>query len=171
MPEESRSSVTQPTAPPPPVLGSGEPENLSPRRMESFGPGSHLLHADSLANPGLAQRSLTPPSPLTGTRQRQPLEDDLPQLHRSYGHNHFSRGPSSSPQQHSLHATRTRAGQKAHNIKVINKSWKGESGSEGKVFLKTTGKGLRQRFSSHCLFFLIKFFSKLGRIRSCHHPA
>ena len=40
---------------------------LSPKRMKPLGPGNYLVHTDFLANSGLAQRRLIPPSCLTRT--------------------------------------------------------------------------------------------------------
>lgn len=91
-----------------------------------------------------------------------------------YGSNHFSRDPAYRPPKHSLHATRTRAGQKAGTIMIIvimtKVEW--EIRFRGQSALEDYLKTFKAKFCRVIVLFpLIKTLSKLGRIRSCNYPA
>ena len=90
----------------------------------------------------------------------------------SYGSNHFSRDPTYRPPKHSLHATRTRAGQEAGTINVIITKVEWEIRFRGRSALEDYLKRFKAKFCWVIVLFpLIKTLSKLGRIRSCNYPA
>ena len=72
----------------------------------------------------------------------------------SYGSNYFSRDPAYRPQKHSLHATRTRAGQKAGTINVIIMKVEWEMRFRGQSALEDYQKGLRQSSFGSLSYFL-----------------